>query len=167
MDLNKLNWNGFPNGKLPTGFVSFELNGIEVTDGNVEVIDMNYASEYGLYGRGKDGLAVALHDTKCLDEVQARLMLLESTLETPSSRWAAAGEPDPHGDSYNCSRSDLTLGRLTDDELANAVYLHDHRRLDLAAVLSGEPSSIALLTAAKERIRWLSRKVSLLEKSNV
>lgn len=37
--------------------------------------------------------------------------------------------------------------------------MHDHARFDIAAVMRGEPSSIALLTAAKERIRWLSRKL--------
>jgi hypothetical protein len=42
------------------------------------------------------------------------------------------------------------MGHRTDDELANAVYLYDHR--------SGL-ESIGLLTAAKERIRWLSRRL--------
>ncbi|MBY4723891.1 MULTISPECIES: ead/Ea22-like family protein [Burkholderia] len=76
---------------------------------------------------------------------------------TPAAKWRAAGESDPHGSQYDCERSKLTLGRLTDDELANAVFLHDHRSLNVEAILRGEPSSIALLTAAKERIRWLSR----------
>lgn len=80
-------------------------------------------------------------------------------MNTPSSLWSQKGEPDPHGDTYNCKRSDLPLGHLTDDQLANAVFLHNHRELDLNAILAGEPSSIALLTAAKERIRWLSREV--------
>lgn len=80
-------------------------------------------------------------------------------MNTPSSLWSQKGEPDPHGDTYNCKRSDLPLGHLTDDQLANVVFLHNHRELDLNAILAGEPSSIALLTAAKERIRWLSREV--------
>ena len=78
---------------------------------------------------------------------------------TPSSRWAEAGKEDPHGTNYACKRSDLALGHLTDDELANKVFLHNHRELDLDAILAGEPSSIGLLTAAKDRIRWLSRQV--------
>ena len=70
---------------------------------------------------------------------------------TPSSHWHANGEPDPHGARYNCERSQLAYGQHTDDELANAVYLCDHRN-DLR--------SMALLTAAKERIRWLSRSLT-------
>lgn len=76
---------------------------------------------------------------------------------TPSADWRAKGEADPFGTEYDCERAKLCLGSLTDDQLANAVYLHNHRELDLEAVLRGEPSSIVLLTAAKERIRWLSR----------
>lgn len=84
-----------------------------------------------------------------------------TTTKTPAAAWREAGEPDPHGDAYDCEREDLCLGSLTDDELANAVYLHDHKSInvDMSAYLSGQPSSIALLTAAKERIRWLSRKL--------
>ena len=67
---------------------------------------------------------------------------------TPSSRWAAQGQPDPHGSRFNCARSQLPMGNLTDDELANEVFLYDHR--------SGL-GSIGYLQAAKDRIRWLSR----------
>jgi hypothetical protein len=80
-----------------------------------------------------------------------------TTQSTPAAQWREKGEADPFGKEYDCERAALTLGRLTDDELANAVFLHDHRTLDVEAILRGEPSSIALLTAAKERIRWLSR----------
>jgi hypothetical protein len=76
---------------------------------------------------------------------------------TPAAQWREKGEADPHGNQYDCERASLSLGTLTDDQLANAVFLHDHRTLDFEAILRGEPSSIALLTAAKERIRWLSR----------
>lgn len=70
---------------------------------------------------------------------------------TPSSRWKKMGESDPHGTMYlEIERAKLTKGDLTDDELANAVFLYDHR--------SGL-QSIAYLTAAKERIRWLSRQL--------
>ncbi len=77
--------------------------------------------------------------------------------QTPAAKWRADDEADPHGTRYNCERAALTLGTLTDDELANAVFVHDHRFTNVEAILRGEPSSIALLTAAKERIRWLSR----------
>jgi hypothetical protein len=70
---------------------------------------------------------------------------------TPSSKWAANGEPDPHGNHYDCERAALACGTMTDDELANAVFVYDHR-------LGFE--SIKLLTAAKDRIRWLSRRLA-------
>jgi len=63
---------------------------------------------------------------------------------TPAARWRENGEEDPHGDYYNCERAKLCKGDLTDDELANAVYLNP---------------DIGNLTAAKERIRWLSREL--------
>lgn len=83
-------------------------------------------------------------------------------MATPSSNWQKEGKEDPHGKGYLCRREDLPLGKLTDDQLANAVYLHDHRSLDVEAVLRGEPSSIALLTAVKGRVRWLSRQLASL-----
>lgn len=76
---------------------------------------------------------------------------------TPSAQWRANGEPDPHGNAYDCERAALALGRMTDDELANAVYMHDFTIGSAHYALRGLPSGIALLTAAKDRIRWLSR----------
>lgn len=70
--------------------------------------------------------------------------IIERLKATPAAQWRENGEDDPHGTYYEeCKRADLCLGRLTDDQMANAVYL--------------EPN-IANLTGAKERIRWLSRK---------
>lgn len=68
---------------------------------------------------------------------------------TVAAKWRENGEDDPHGDHYDCEREKLCMGNLTDDELANAVFL--------------EPN-IGTLTAAKERIRWLSRE---LEKTKI
>lgn len=65
-------------------------------------------------------------------------------LPTPSSRWKEEGIADPHGDVYDCERVDLPCGHMTDDELANA--------------LAFQPSA-ALLKAARDRIRWLSRQL--------
>lgn len=77
---------------------------------------------------------------------------------TPSARWAADGLPDPHAGRYACERAALTLGNLTDDELANAVYLHGNEQPSMADLVAGKAlSGIVYLTAAKERIRWLSR----------
>lgn len=81
-------------------------------------------------------------------------------LATPAATWRANGEPDPHGTQYDCERAGLAYGNMTDDELANAVFMHDHRNFDIAAAQRGEPTSVALLQAAKDRIRWLSRKLA-------
>lgn len=160
MDLNSVEWNGFDDNRLPdVKFVAFEMTGIKVIDDEIIGIDADLADEWAVYGRLSDGRALHLHDTCWRDEAKVRLMLLLSSLDTPAAKW----QEDPHGDSYECKRSDLPLGHLSDDALANAVFLHNHRELDLEAILSGQPSSIGLLTAAKERIRWLSRKVTFLE----
>lgn len=66
---------------------------------------------------------------------------------TPAAKWRQEGKEDPHGNRYDCERAKLGMGHLTDDELANAVFMADRSSLDL----------IAYQTAAKDRIRWLSR----------
>jgi hypothetical protein len=87
---------------------------------------------------------------------------------TPSSRWAGDGLPDPHGDRYACERAALALGHLTDDELANAVYLHGNEQPSMADLVAGKAlSGIVYLTAAKERIRWLSRSLAATGKQHV
>lgn len=68
----------------------------------------------------------------------------EPVASTPGARWRENGEPDPHGKVYDCERAKLCHGQMTDDELANAVFMQP---------------SIDYLTAAKERIRWLSRQL--------
>lgn len=89
-------------------------------------------------------------------------------MATPSSRWAADGLPDPHGDRYDCERAALALGHLTDDELANAVYLHGNEQPSMADLVAGKAlSGIVYLTAAKERIRWLSRALAATGKQQV
>lgn len=84
----------------------------------------------------------------------------QAPAQTPAAHWAANGEPDPHGTTYDCERAALALGNLTDDELANAVFLHGDGQPSTADLLSGKallPS--VYLAAAKERIRWLSRQL--------
>lgn len=101
---------------------------------------------------------------------------------TPDLKWLTARESDPHGNRFQpdnlddltsnqASRQELLLayqgamraadakfGKMSDDELANAVYLYDHRN---------GLSSMFYLTAAKERIRWLSRLVHSLVTASV
>lgn len=66
---------------------------------------------------------------------------------TVAARWRANGQPDPHGSRYECERAALPKGDMSDDELANRMFIADRNDLDL----------IVWQTAAKERIRWLSR----------
>jgi hypothetical protein len=83
---------------------------------------------------------------------------LQNHHKTPAAMWRESGEPDPHGTTYECERHELTFGNLTDDELANAVFLHGNSHPHPAEILAGTAfSGITYLTAAKERIRWLSR----------
>ena len=70
---------------------------------------------------------------------------------TPAARWREEGQPDPHGNRYDCERAALIMGDKTDDEIANAVFLYDHRN---------GLESMAYLSAAKDRIRWLSRALA-------
>jgi len=80
--------------------------------------------------------------------------------KTPAAKWRQEGQADPHGDHYNCQRAALTLGELTDDELANGVFLHGNEPLNINALLRRTPgyhSAVVWLTAGKDRIRWLSR----------
>ena len=107
-------------------------------------------------------LLETLEDARAAPVSEAKaqgVVMPEHKTPAPSSKWAAAGEPDPHGKAYDCERAELSMGEYTDDELANAVFMHDHRSFDIAATMRGEPGSIVLLTAAKERIRWLSRSL--------
>jgi len=77
---------------------------------------------------------------------------------TPAAKWRENGESDPHGSTYDCERFTLSLGDMTDDELANAVFLHGGQQPCVEDLIAGKAKMpIVYLTAAKERIRWLSR----------
>jgi hypothetical protein len=92
------------------------------------------------------------------------LGLPEETSEgagTPGLRWAVEGQPDPHGSAYDCERAALTLGALSDDELANEAFLNYDRRPPVEKVVAGTAfMPIVYMTAVKERIRWLSRALA-------
>lgn len=80
--------------------------------------------------------------------------------QTPAAHWRENGEPDPHAKCTDQERAELPLGNLTDDELANEVFLHGDSQPSIAEVIAGTAKMpIVYLTAAKERIRWLSRKL--------
>ncbi len=85
---------------------------------------------------------------------------------TPAAEWREKGEPDPHGNRYECERDALALGHITDDALANGAYMNYDQPLDFKALAENKPgyySPICWMTAVKDRIRWLSRRVVALE----
>jgi hypothetical protein len=80
---------------------------------------------------------------------------------TPAAQWREKGEPDPHGDRYDCERAALCMGDLSDDELANGAFMnYDHRPSPQEIIAGTAHSPIAWMTAVKDRIRWLSRKLA-------
>jgi len=87
-----------------------------------------------------------------------------NTPTTPSSHWHQDGLPDPHDDRYNCERAQLAMGSLTDDELANGAFMNYDARPSLQEVISGNAyQPIMWMTAVKDRIRWLSRRLNSAE----
>lgn len=93
-----------------------------------------------------------------------RIADLESQLAalqggTPGATWRTEGKEDPHGNRYDCERAALCMGDHTDDELANEVFLYGNTQRTPAELIAGKMPAIAYLTAAKDRIRWLSRKL--------
>lgn len=88
-------------------------------------------------------------------------MSTEEQNKTPSSHWKANGEKDFHAGQYDCERAGLLLGRLTDDEIANGLFMNYDKKLDDHRALTDANyiSPIAWATGAKDRIRWLSRSL--------
>ena len=90
--------------------------------------------------------------------LQDGLYVLDSLLI--SDEVADVVEIDPFDDYLNKGRSSYTLGNMTDDALANDVFLHGNEPLYIEGIIAGTHfSSLTYLTAAKERIRWLSRQL--------
>ncbi len=77
---------------------------------------------------------------------------------TPAATWRVNGEPDPHGTHYDGERAALAMGHLTDDEMANAIFMNYDANPSIGQMMAGTGfRPIVWATAAKERIRWLSR----------
>ena len=81
--------------------------------------------------------------------------------------WLTNGEADPFPDYVTRKRENLCLSSMSDDVLANHAFMYYDRGLDdeLVAMMSGGtiPTKIAIMTGVKERLRWLSRRVAILE----
>lgn len=75
---------------------------------------------------------------------------------THFANWCKDGLPDPHGEFYNGDKSAIAMGDIPSSAIARALTIrqgHDY-------------SFIALLTAGKEHLRWLSRKLYALAKNH-
>lgn len=84
---------------------------------------------------------------------------MTTELKTPSSLWSIENKADPFNGRYLCERHELTLGELTDDQLANEVFLYGNEEPTMQQILNNEAKfPIMYLGAAKDRIRWLSRQ---------
>ena len=70
------------------------------------------------------------------------------TQSTPFAKWRENNEEDPHGTYYNGDKSKVGYSNIPCEILA-----------DMLIRLPASYTSIAILTAGKERLRWLSRKL--------
>jgi hypothetical protein len=67
---------------------------------------------------------------------------------TPFSEWSRDGLPDPHNEYYQGEKANIAMG----DKPSMAVAT-------MLPVMAGTLMGIVWLTAAKEHLRWLSRKL--------
>lgn len=127
---------------------------------------MNYADRRALEIKAstiKGALELA-NDLDELDDSECRcllkFMLQNKQLNdpyTPPAEWVLKGESDPHGTYFAQERANLPFGGLTDDQIANATFLGGDGTIPSI-------STIGLLTAFKERLRWTSRSLTLVLK---
>lgn len=107
--------------------------------------------------RGVESPSVEVHSARC--ELTEGLLILHD-LASPAPAAAPSVQPDPHGKRYECERTELCMGFLSDDELANEAFLNYDSRPTPDQLLAGTHFlPIAYMTAVKDRIRWLSRKL--------
>lgn len=87
--------------------------------------------------------------------------------------WLAEGGEDQFANYLERAREDLSMADFSDDELANYAFMNYDRTPEAEAaemisrhrngMLDQFHSRIAIMTAVKERLRWLSRQVAVLE----
>jgi len=56
--------------------------------------------------------AIVFHQQAQIEALNAKLTEAIATPATPRATLVMNGEPDPHGDRYNCARADLCMGNL-------------------------------------------------------
>lgn len=93
---------------------------------------------------------------RCVPVTEANTWLLNAGIRpvnTPAADWRLKGEKDPHEGCYDGPRNDLAGGQRTDDELAYMCGMADGRT----------PEDTIVFYYAKDRIRWLSRRLAKAE----
>lgn len=73
--------------------------------------------------------------------------------QTPFARWMKDNQPDPHGGRYYCAFEQITAPNINTFVLAEMTPF-------LRKAFT-QYSSTHLLTAAKDRLRWLSRQLAI------
>jgi hypothetical protein len=86
----------------------------------------------------------------------------------PSMEWLVKGEKDSFAHYLQRPREDLPCSDMSDDTLANYAFMYYNRPLGeehdiLLGRAEGHHPKIAFMTATKERMRWLARRVAVLE----
>lgn len=107
----------------------------------------------------EDGTGAFFNGTEWVtSEISGAFVEKLKPVGTPAHRWTE----DPHAGRYDGERAQLTMGDLTDDELANGAFMNYDSPLNVQALMDGRPDyhpPIVWMTAVKDRIRWLSRKL--------
>lgn len=135
-----------------------QKNRIRELENQLKTLEQHSASRATAY----DNLSNHLRGSQ-LREKELTQKIEALTARTPANLHEVGD--DPFEDYLNRERSQLALGNFTDDALANAVFMYGNGPYPHPKdILDGKAHSpIVYLTAAKERIRWLSRQVIALQ----
>lgn len=119
-------------------------------DPNLAIIAAAYAGTRAQQQLKVDLLA-SIAAGATLDEVAQQL-----TVPAPTNDWTV----EPHPYLETTSREQLMFADMTDDQLANYAFLFFDVRPSVEDLMAGKAHSpIAIMTAVKERLRWLSRQL--------
>lgn len=95
----------------------------------------------------------------------------EQKRDVVDMRWLAEGREDQFKGYLSRAREELPLADWSDDELANLCFMHGDisKEEDVIQMIEAHKagkhhiSKIAILTAVKERMRWLTRRLAVAE----